>query len=118
MRYLFLILLVPGLAMADEFAPLIRWDWPTEYQSGKTLPISEIKEGRLYCDFQAQTLVVQVFQNTDTEWQAPVGFFPDGSSSCQMSAMDIQDREGLKGPVKIITVTPDAPGPVVIFEVN
>lgn len=117
MRYLFLILL-PGLAWSSEYAPLFQWTPPSEFVSGAPLdPLTDLSEYRLYCPV-GPTVPTQTLSNTNNSFQAPFGMFPSGDYECHMTAVDTIGSESVASNTKLFTVTPDRPGPIVIFEVN
>jgi len=117
-RYLFLILLIPGMVIANEFAPLFTWVPPSEFVSGASLdPLTDLSEYRLYCPV-GPTVPTQTISNTDNSFQAPPGMFPSGDYECHMTAISVAGDESTPSNTKLFTVTPDRPGPIVIFEVN
>ncbi len=105
-------------ANANEFAPRFSWAPPTEFESNTPLdPLTDLSEYRLYCTPSPQT-PTRTLPNTDNEWQAPIGFFAPGTYTCHMTSVGMNGQESTESSVETFTVTPDKPGPLVIFEVN
>jgi len=125
MRYLFVILLIPGMvllipnvAMASEYAPEFCWDGPIAFVSGAPLdPLTDLSEYRLYCP-SGPTVPTQTLPNEDNCFQAPTGMFPPGDYTCHMTAVGLNGEESDPSNDKTFTVVADRPGPIVIFEVN
>lgn len=118
MRYLFLILLIPGMAWPSEYAPFFTWTGPTTFVSGAALdPLTDLSEYRLYCP-SGPTVPTQTLPNTNNSFQPPTGMFPPGDYSCHMTAVALDGSESDPSPTTQFTVVADRPGPVVIFEVN
>jgi len=116
-RYLFLILLIPGMAWSSEYAPFFEWTGPTQFVSGRSLnPATDLKEYRLYCPV-GPSVATQTLPNTDNSFQAPFGMFPIGDYECHMTSVDLEDNESDPSNTKVFTVNSDKPA-ILIFEVN
>jgi len=121
-KYLLLLLLLPSIVYADEYAPFFSWTPSTTFAgSGAPLDVAtQVAEFRMYCDEPVSGGPITL-PNTDNTWQAPFGFFEPGTYTCRMTQVliaSLGSGESLPSTDVTFTVDPDRPSPIVIFEVN
>ena len=101
MRYLLVLLATSSVWAALPWEPEFSWTFPTEYESGAPLDVSQITETRIYCDGNSTPdAVITAPQNNYT---SAFKYFSAGSHTCYATVVDIDGAES--GPSNSVNFT-------------
>ena len=108
------LLLVAPLTFAVG-EKLFTWTPPTERVDATSMPESEIKEYKIYCDGDANPIWTQSHVPSGNQtWQAPAGTFALGTHSCHATTVDTLDQESDSSNTVNFTVSPALPRPPIL----
>lgn len=113
---LVLLLLLPALALANQYRPVVRIQAPTQYESGQPLPIGDIQKFTLYCDDKKIADIPP--DGAVTAWTPEWGTFKPGTYQCSATATAGGSESGRSNAVQYVVVQSKPKAPVIIIVVS
>jgi hypothetical protein len=115
-RIALVLLLMPIVALATEYRPIVRLQAPTQYESGQPLPLADIEKFTLYCDDKKIAEIKP--DGATTAWTPQWGTFKPGTYQCSATATAGGAESARSNTVQYVVVPSKPKAPVIIIVVS